>query len=111
MSITVNRSSVNKLFAQLPRVADDVWQDAGVFFRQETPVARKNGGNAQRNTSATRTKITGNYPYAAVLDAGRGYRDGQMRGSTQAPKGMSQPTLDYIEKELIQRVKTLGKRS
>lgn len=108
MSITVDRSGVNRIFSQLPRIADSVWQDAGVVFKQETPVR---SGNARRRTATSKTKITANYPYAGVLDEGRGYRDGQMRGSQQAPDGMTKPTLDYIEKELQKRVKPLNKRS
>jgi len=69
-------------------------------FRKYTPIRT---GNAKRNTKLNGTQIQTDYPYARVLDEGRGYRDGQMRGSTQAPKGMSEPTIqdvtDYIKNQ------------
>lgn len=68
-------------------------------YRYYTP---KRTGNAFRNTKLRKNEIQTNYDYARVLDEGRGFRDGQMRGSVQAPRGMSEPTvkdlLTYIEK-------------
>jgi hypothetical protein len=68
-------------------------------FRLYTP---KRTGRAFRNTKLRRNEIQTDYDYARVLDEGRGFRDGQMRGSVQAPKGMTEPTvkdlLTYIEK-------------
>lgn len=53
-------------------------------------------GNARRSTTLNRqNEIVANYPYAEVLDAGRGFRDGQMRGSKQAPQGMTKPFLKW----------------
>jgi hypothetical protein len=70
-------------------------------FKKNTPVKT---GNARRSTTLSGNTIVADYPYAGVLDQGRGNRDGQMRGSTQAPKGMIEPTmqylLDYIKKAL-----------
>lgn len=62
-------------------------------FVKNTPIKY---GNAKRSTVLQGKKITANYPYAEVLDAGRGYRDGQMRGSVQAPQGMTAPTIQYL---------------
>jgi hypothetical protein len=66
-------------------------------FKEVTPIAQERGGNARRNTKLIGNEIQANYSYASVLDQGRGVRDGQMRGSEQAPKGMSDPTIKYIE--------------
>jgi hypothetical protein len=68
-------------------------------FVKNTPVDR---GNARRRTEKHQDSIIANYAYAQVLEKGRGYRDGQMRGSNQAPKGMSSPTIDFI-RQYIQR--------
>jgi hypothetical protein len=53
----------------------------------------------------TNNTILAGYPYAGVLDAGRGMRDGQMRGSNQAPKGMTEPTLKFLLDYIKKRVK------
>ena len=57
-----------------------------------------------------KTKISGktidaNYPYAGVLDKGRHMTNRGMRGSEQAPKGMTKPTFEYIKKRLRQIVR------
>jgi hypothetical protein len=57
-------------------------------FRSITPIAAKNGGNARRNTTKTSTTINANYPYAGRLDEGY---------SKQAPKGMVEPTWEYLK--------------
>jgi len=62
-------------------------------FVKNTPVKT---GNARRSTSLQGNQINANYNYAEVLDQGRGFRDGQMRGSVQAPRGMTEPTIEAI---------------
>ena len=63
----------------------------------------KDKGNAKRNTVMKgNSVIHANYPYAQVLDQGRSRRDGQMRGSTQAPKGMTKPLRKWAEKRVKQ---------
>jgi hypothetical protein len=69
-------------------------------FKEITPIDK---GNARRNTKLVNDEIQADYPYATVLDQGRGVRDGQMRGSDQAPKGMSDPTIKHVE-QYISRV-------
>jgi hypothetical protein len=59
-------------------------------FYRLTPVKT---GNAKRNTKLVGNTIEADYPYAQVLDDGRSFRQGQMRGSAQAPQGMTKPTL------------------
>jgi len=76
-------------------------------FVKNTPVAT---GLAKANTQFTNGKIEANYPYAFVLDAGRGFRDGQMRGSVQAPKGMSDPTKEFAKKLIPQIVQKLASK-
>jgi hypothetical protein len=62
-------------------------------FVKNTPVKT---GNAKRQTSLQGNQIIANYNYAEVLDLGRGFRDGQMRGSEQAPQGMTKPTIEAV---------------
>lgn len=68
-------------------------------FRDITPVAT---GNARNKTRLQGNKIVGEYPYASVLDKGRHMTNRGARGSTQAPKGMTQPTLQYIKERVNQ---------
>ena len=104
MQIKVKKAAVMTALNHATQIPEDVWLDAGRVFKSSTPVAAKNGGNARRRTTSTKTEIRADYPYAGVLDAGRGFRDGQMRGSEQAPEGMTKPTLEYIEQEIQRRL-------
>ena len=74
--------------SELEDLPDDVWESAGNFFIEKTP---RQSGNAQRRTRVRRRRIEANYPYAQRLDEG---------WSKQAPRGMSEPTLDHIESEV-----------
>jgi hypothetical protein len=76
---------------------------ANVAFQKFVDVTPIDKGNAKRNTVLQNTKIIANYPYADVLDKGRGFRDGQMRGSNQAPNGMTQPTIEYVRDYVFQQ--------
>lgn len=57
-------------------------------FVKNTPVKK---GNARRNTRLSGDRIIANYPYAHRLNEGY---------SKQAPRGMTEPTGEFIEKEL-----------
>jgi hypothetical protein len=58
--------------------------EAYKVFRATTPIR---SGNARSNTRLSQNDIEANYPYAQRLD--HGY-------SRQAPRGMTQPTDEYI---------------
>jgi hypothetical protein len=62
--------------------------EAFLFFKAQTPVRT---GNARRSTILQKDTIVGAYPYAQRLDDGY---------SRQAPRGMSEPTEEYIKKRL-----------
>lgn len=64
------------------------------YFKSITPIK---SGNARRHTSLNGDQIDTTYPYAKRLDTG---------WSRQAPKGMTDPTWDYILKYIK---KQLGK--
>lgn len=74
--------------------------EAYKVFRGVTPIK---SGNARSNTSLNGDEIHASYPYASVLDKGRHMTSRGMRGSIQAPNGMSKPTekfvSDYIKKQ------------
>lgn len=81
-------------------------------YKKNTPKA---SGNARRKTKLRSRTIIGDYPYAGVLDdglfpnppkAGTGKTIGGY--STQAPKGMADPTIKEIDKQFkafVKRVK------
>jgi hypothetical protein len=74
-------------------------------FQNSTPVK---SGNAKANTMLVNNQIQANYPYAEVLDKGRHMTNKGMRGSNQAPKGMSQPAIKTMTSEirnLISRIR------
>lgn len=97
MASNINRR-LNKVLQTLN--SNTLANEAYKKFLDETPV---NTGNARRNTKLSGNQINADYPYAGVLDEGRGFRDGQMRGSDQAPKGMSEPTLEHLRNFVYQK--------
>ena len=66
---------------RLPKEGYDCW-------KKITP---KKTGNAKRRTRLQGNKIKADYDYAVPLDEGR---------SRQAPRGMSKPTVDYLDRRL-----------
>ena len=110
MNLKMNIDS-SKLKAKLDAIKNIVPQAMPAIYNEfvkNTPIAAVNGGNARTNTRLQGLTIHADYPYASVLNEGRGYRDGQMRGSDQAPQGMVEPTKEFAQKkiaELIKRIK------
>ena len=66
-------------------------------FVKATPIR---SGNAKTKTDLHANQVSANYPYAGLLNEGL---------SKQAPKGMTEPTIEairaYIEKELDVKLK------
>lgn len=86
--VKVDVSDVRDLFSDMGDLPDDLIHDAHQVFVSNTP---KQSGNARRKTRLTRNRIIADYPYASVLDAG---------SSSQAPNGMSEPTIDFINQQV-----------
>jgi len=75
----------------------DVPRKAYTHFRNLTPVRSGNARNKTKYRSGPdQHTIAANYPYAKRLDTG---------WSNQAPDGMSEPTLEYIEKLIASRLR------
>ena len=70
---------------RIARDISDVPREAAAFFRARTP---RRSGNARRRTRLIGTTIQAAYAYAEPLDTG---------SSKQAPRGMTEPTLEFIE--------------
>jgi hypothetical protein len=84
--VTINTSDFDKLVVELSNMSDKVMTDAGKYYKSITPIK---SGNARRRTTQKGDVIKSDYAYAQRLDSGY---------SKQAPGGMTDPTIDYINK-------------
>lgn len=85
----VDTKDFDKLIKELTDLPSGVMKKAEPEAKRNTPVR---SGNARRNTNLRGSfKILSNYDYAGRLDDG---------WSKQAPKGFTDPTIDFIEKEI-----------
>jgi hypothetical protein len=89
MKIKINSKDLQKLVKDATRELRKIPREAHKYFKEITP--RRNG-YAQRNTVLINNQIQANYDYAGALDDGK---------SRQAPKGMSEPTIEQMEKEFV----------
>lgn len=104
----VTKSLLNYVKRSLPR-------DSLKQMKEETPIQ---SGNARRKTVLSTNKngfkLTGNYPYSGVIDKG-GYPNPPKEGtgktrngySTQAPKGVTEPTVKFIEKTMRRKIRRM----
>ena len=102
IQVNMDMTKFHNKIRELAKVRDAAMPLIYDNFVQNTPI---DTGNARQNTHYHSNVITADYDYADVLDAGRGFRDGQMRGSTEAPLGMVHPTKEYAQKILPQMIK------
>lgn len=96
MKLNVNNSSTLKMLKDAENLADQLVSRGTEFFRDRTPVRT---GNARRNTRRSGNSIVADYNYAEPLDQG---------SSNQAPRGMTEPTIDYIQQQLDIEVRKLN---
>ena len=89
VKLTVDTRQFSKMIGLAQSQVDTIQDQAYQYFRDHTPIR---SGNAQRNTVKRGDAIVAAYPYAGRLDEGY---------SSQARNGMTQPTIDYIQKTLI----------
>lgn len=97
MKPTINKITPNirRITSQLRNLPKEAYKE----FVDNTP---KKTGNAKRSTKLEGNKIIADYNYAGVLDKGRHMTNRGMRGSKQAPKGMTKPTIEFIKSRLKQ---------
>lgn len=87
---------------RIQKKLDNLPKEAYKEFVKNTPVKT---GNARRKTKLKGNTIEADYQYAQVLDKGRHMTSRGMRGSDQAPKGMSEPTEQFIQKRITEIIK------
>jgi len=102
MSVTLQVNKITTSINRIQRKLDKLPQEAYQVFKKNTPIRT---GNARNNTKLSGNKIEADYQYAQVLDKGRHMTNRGMRGSNQAPMGMTKPT----EKFILDRIKQILK--
>lgn len=93
MTVKITRNVVRQKVGKVQTVMKDLPLTAYQYWRKITPI---DTGNAKRKTRLRKNVIHANYPYAERLDDGY---------SKQAPRGMYEPTVDHLRKELNKRLK------
>jgi hypothetical protein len=81
--------------------SQNIAKEAFTKFKDVTPVKT---GNAKRSTKLQGNTINADYGYANVLDKGRHMTRRGMRGSEQAPQGMTEPTIKHIREYVKQKL-------
>jgi hypothetical protein len=88
---------VENMLKDLEDLGKDIMKPAYKFYKKTTPIR---SGNARNNTKLKGTTIKSAYPYAGALDDGF---------STQAPDGMTEPTIEQIERLIDKEVNRIGR--
>lgn len=102
MSVTFTVDTLTSKLKKVQEKLKKLPQEAYKEFKGITPIKT---GNAKRRTKLVKGEIQANYAYAEVLDKGRRMTPKGMRGSEQAPEGMSKPTQKFIDKRVKQILK------
>lgn len=97
MSVTLTVNTITSSLKQIQRKLKKLPSEAYKEFVKNTP---KKTGNARNKTRLQANDIKAQYPYAKVLDKGRHMTPKGLRGSEQAPEGMSKPTEEFIQKRI-----------
>jgi hypothetical protein len=102
MSVTLQVNTMSVSLKRIQRKLDKLPREAYDFFKDTTPIKT---GNARRSTKLKGNTIEANYQYAQVLDKGRHMTRRGLRGSDQAPQGMTKPTQEFVKKRVGQILK------
>lgn len=90
MKIRLVYDRISKDLKKIQEDLDKLPQEAFEVFRDATPIDK---GNARNKTKLKRNTIEADYPYAVRLNDGY---------SKQAPNGMVEPTVKYLNKRVKQ---------
>lgn len=91
-NLQLDLSDFKDLIKDLEKVSDNVMEEAYPYFKSVTPIRT---GNARSNTNRRKLVIKADYAYADRLDNG---------WSRQAPNGMVDPTVSFIEDEVRRQI-------
>ena len=106
INMKIDSTGLNNKMTQAKAVVTQSMPQIFQKFVQVTPI---DTGNARSHSYFQGKKIFAKYEYASVLNDGRGFRDGQMRGSDQAPNGMVGPTTKFAVALIKQKIASLGR--
>lgn len=95
IKVTSNSREVRRMFDDLEDLPKDVMKDAFKFYKQKTPIRSGNARNKTKLKGSGKV-IDSAYPYAGQLDEG---------WSKQAPNGMTDPTIDYIDNQIDKQIR------
>lgn len=87
------KDNMTKSLDKIAKDIEGVPEAAYAYWRSITPIR---SGNARRSTRLAGNEIQARYAYAEALDQG---------ASRQAPRGMSEPTTQYLDREYKKRVR------
>ena len=114
VKVIIDSSAFDKQVSDIRKYVDETLvKEMVAEYKKNTPKA---SGNARSKTKRKGNSVIGDYGYAGVLDdglfpnppkAGTGKTSGGY--STQAPKGMAEPTLKYVESQLEAFIKRSNK--
>lgn len=93
MTVKLIKDTMTGSLKNIEKRLDRIPRQAYNFFKNITP---KDTGQARRRTRLRDNVIEANYNYATHLDDGK---------SNQAPRGMTEPTNDFITRLIRQGVK------
>jgi hypothetical protein len=93
MTIRLIRDTMTRSLDQIQKAIDELPKEMYAVWLENTP---KRSGNARNKTSLQGKTISARYAYADKLDKG---------ASKKSPKGMSDPTGDFIERYLKQALR------
>ena len=96
-----NSNDISNMLKEIKRDLKKVPQEAYDFFVAHTP---RKTGNARSKTKLRGSVIQADYQYAEVLDKGRHMTSRGLRGSDQAPEGMTKPTVEHIRAYVKQKL-------
>jgi hypothetical protein len=88
MTVKITRDLITPHIKGIKKQLKIMPKEAHKVFVGATPIRR---GNARRNTKLNNNVIRADYNYAYLLEKGR---------SKQAPKGMTEPTFNFLKKFL-----------
>lgn len=97
MSVTLKVDLITPSIKKIQRKLKNLPKEAFNVFYDKTP---DRTGNAKNKTRLRGDTIEADYNYAKVLDKGRHMTNRGMRGSNQAPRGMTKPTQEFIKRRL-----------
>jgi len=107
--VKVDLTELTRKISDLKAVKHNAMPEFLALFKKLTPDSQVTGeSSARQHTTLVADKIVADYDYAEVLDLGRHMSNRGMRGSEQAPHGMSKPTIEYMKKTLPKKIQKIG---